>query len=182
MALARLLVLAVLPLGLSLGACAATPAPAAPPTQSSPAASAAPHGLGYFVGAWRAAATDPATGKQEVLSYRVEPALDGSWIAGAGASSDLSFQARDMWGRDAETGGVIRIVFSGGGAFATFRAAGWTGDTLVFEGAVASKGSTLPLRQTITRIGPDEFRAVWEAKRDGAWRAYSVERLTRLPA
>lgn len=171
----RLLIAVLLPL--VLAGCAT---PDSPPSEAAPASRpAAPHGLDYFVGSWLAAATDPTTGKQETLTYRVEPALDGSWIAGVGASRDLSFQARDMWGADAETGGVIRVVFSGGGAFATFRSPGWKGDTLVFEGAVASKGAPLPLRQTITRIGPDEFRAVWEAQRGGVWSAYSVERLTR---
>jgi hypothetical protein len=82
-----------------------------------------------------------------------------------------------MWGRDAQ--GIVRMVFDGSGALGAFRSPGWKGDTLVFEGEVTSNGRKHPLRQTITRVGPNEFRAVWEAQRDGAWKPYSVERLTR---
>jgi hypothetical protein len=52
----------------------------------------------------------------------------------------------------------------------------------VLEGDSSRNGRTLPLRETITRVGPNEFRAVWEAFRDGAWSPYSVERLTRQAA
>ena len=155
------------------------PQPAAP--QAAPqAARLAPEGLEFFVGSWRADAVDPATGVTETLAYRVETAVGGAWISGAGQSADLSFQARDMWGRDPGTGEFVRVVFPGSGAHVTFRSPGWKGDTLVFQGDVASKDRKLSLRQTIRRVGPDEFSAVWEALRDGEWTAYSVERLTRI--
>ena len=67
----------------------------------------------------------------------------------------------------------------GSGAFATIRSPGWQGDRLVLEGEVRSKGGILRVRETITRLGRNEFKAVWEARRDGAWVAYSLESLTR---
>lgn len=35
------------------------------------------------------------------------------------------------------------------------------------------------MRETIRRIGPDEFHAVWETRTGDAWTVYSVERLRR---
>jgi hypothetical protein len=70
-------------------------------------------------------------------------------------------------------------VFDSSGAFGVVRAPGWQGDRLVLEGDVRSPGGVVRVRETITRLGPDRFRAVWEAQRNGAWSVYSVEELTR---
>jgi len=59
------------------------------------------------------------------------------------------------------------------------RSAGWQGETLVLEGEVRAPSGTVRVRETITRVGANELRAVWEALQDGAWSAYSEERLTR---
>ncbi|HEX8232106.1 MAG TPA: hypothetical protein VF559_01995 [Caulobacteraceae bacterium] len=147
------------------------------PAAAKPAAS----DLQYFVGQWRVAARDPRTGKTEAMTYRVEPVLSGTWFAGAGASEQPGFQARDMWGRDPSTGGVIRMAFDGGGSFASLSSPGRKGDTLVLEGEARHEGGTTRVHQTITRVGPDEFRAVWEALRGGVWTAYSDEKVTRRP-
>jgi hypothetical protein len=152
-------------------------APAAP--GGTPAKALAPQGLEYFIGSWRADAVDPGTGETLTLSYRVEPTPGGSWVAGFAESGDGAIQSRDMWGRDPLTGGILRVIFNGNGAFATVRSPGWVGDTLVLEGESSAEGRTLRLRETITRVGPDAFRAVWEALRDGTWKAYSDERVTR---
>ena len=84
-----------------------------------------------------------------------------------------------MWGRDPATGDIIRFVFDGSGVHALVRSRGWTGDTLVLEGDAQSKGGPMRVRETIRRVAPNVFEAVWEAFRDGVWTAYSVERLTR---
>jgi hypothetical protein len=147
----------------------ASPAPAASPAE---AARLGPE-LAYFVGTWAITAVDPRTGEKEGFSYRVEPALGGSWLSGAGASTTGDFASRDMWGRNPDKGGISRIVFSGGGTYAILRSDGWKADTLVFE------SESPRLRQTITRVSPNEFRAVWEMFSDGRWTAYSDERVIR---
>jgi hypothetical protein len=166
-------------------------AAAAQPAKAPAGAAAAPRvaessikaqGLDYLVGSWRADAVDPSTGDKFTFDYRVEQAPGGSWIAGFGRSVDGAIQSRDMWGADPLTGGIVRVIFNGNGALATVRSPGWKGNTLVLEGDSSRNGRTLPLRETITRVGPNEFRAVWEAFREGAWSPYSVERLTRLAA
>ncbi len=97
----RLTLALVLPAVIAVCAPAAAQPPAAPP----PAAqTAAPEGLAYFVGAWRAEARDPRTGETIVVPYRVEPILDGAWLAGTADSSDPTIRARDVWGRDPMSG------------------------------------------------------------------------------
>jgi len=166
---------------LSIAAAAAGQAAAEEPVQAPPAATdrLAPEGLQYFVGTWRAEAEDPATGESFSITYRVEPAVGGAWITGYGESSELGFRSQDMWGRDLRTGEIIRVIFDGGGGHAMVRSPGWKGDTLVLEGDSHGPNGPLRLRETITRTGPSEFHAVWEALREGAWKAYSVERVRR---
>jgi hypothetical protein len=158
-----------------LAACAQPAARAAP----APVAAVAPRadGLDYFVGAWSATARDPSTGEEIAFEYRVEPVLGGTWLRGAGEGPGL--KATDMWGRDPAGSGIIRVVFDGSGVYALVRSAGWAGDTLVLEGEVPQRGGAMRVRETIRRVGPDTFEAVWEAFRDGAWAPYSIERLTR---
>ena len=63
-------------------------------------------------------------------------------------------------------------------AYAVVRSKGWSGDTLVLEGDVQrGEGPCACANHQADRA--DEFEAVWEAFRDGAWSAYAIERLTR---
>lgn len=150
------------------------------PAWAAPPAAPDPTGVAYLVGRWAATAEDPQTGEVLNVDYRVEPAPGGAWLMGAGVSTDGSINARDVWGRDPQTGEIMRLIFDSAGTFGTIRSRGWTGDTLVLEGEAKSSGGVLRVRETITRLGPDRFRAVWEAHRDGKWVVYSVELLSRV--
>jgi hypothetical protein len=169
--------IALLFLGLLTGAAAAQSDAAKPGPAADEQVTA--EGLQYFVGSWLAEAKDPSTGKSFSLTYRVEPVVGGAWITGHAEAPELGIRSRDMWGRDPRTGEIMRVIFNGNGAYATVRSKGWNGDTLVLEGDSHGKTGTLRLRETITRLSPSEFRAVWEALRDGQWKAYSIERVTR---
>jgi hypothetical protein len=133
----------------------------------------------YLIGRWRVEAKDPGTGEVLTVDYRVEAAPGGAWLMGAGVADDGSLNARDVWGRDPLSGEIMRIVFDSSGAFGTIRSPGWRGDTLVLEGEVRSPGGVVRVRETITRLGPDQFRAVWERRHGGQWTPYSVETVTR---
>ena len=135
--------------------------------------------LRYFVGRWDVASKDPASGEVLQVDYSIEAAPGGAWLAGSAISKDGTVSARDMWGRDPLTGEVIRVIFDGGGTFATVRSPGWAGDRLVLEGEARSTGGTVRVRETISRLSPQRFEAVWEAYRNGAWSAYAVETVTR---
>jgi hypothetical protein len=143
------------------------------------AAAAQSEDLRYFVGRWDVASRDPASGEVLHVDYSIEAARGGAWLAGSSVSRDGSLSARDMWGRDPLNGEVIRVIFDGSGTFATVRSPGWAGDKLVLEGEARSKGGTVRVRETISRISPQRFEAVWEAYRNGAWSAYAVETVTR---
>jgi hypothetical protein len=143
------------------------------------AAVAQTHDLEFLVGRWKVASNDPANGEVLQVDYTIEKAPGGRWLAGASSSKDRSINARDIWGRDPLTGEVIRVIFDGSGTFATVRSHGWTGDKLVLEGEARSRSGTVRVRETISRVSPRSFKAVWEAYRDGAWSAYAVESATR---
>ncbi|HWT11557.1 MAG TPA: hypothetical protein VN231_02275 [Allosphingosinicella sp.] len=138
--------------------------------------------LAYFLGAWDIVATTPATGASERFSYEVRPLLGGAWISGRGRSEDLSAESSDVWGRDGASGELVRIIFDGSGTYAIVRSPGWQGERLVLEGDARSAGGVVRVRETIIRLGADSFSATWEAYRNGAWSAYSVERVTRRRA
>jgi hypothetical protein len=143
------------------------------------AAAAQAKDLNYFIGRWDVASRDPASGEVLQVDYNIEAAPGGAWLAGSSASKDGSLNARDMWGRDPLTEEVIRVIFDGSGTFATVRSPGWASDKLVLEGEARSKGGTVRVRETISRISPHQFEARWEAYRNGAWSTYAVEIVTR---
>lgn len=136
----------------------------------------------YFAGTWRAEAENPSTGQSFTLRYEVEPVLAGAWLSGTGTEPELGIEVRDMWGRDAAGGELVRVIFQGDGTHGTVRSAGWRGDTLVFEGQVETADGVQEIRETITRLGPDAFDAVWEARIEGSWTVYSDEHLVRQPS
>ena len=135
--------------------------------------------LQYLVGSWTATGEDPGTGSTFTMPYRVEPVLGGNRLSGSATAPDLGLEIRDLWGRDPATGEIVRTIFQSNGNYGTVRSPGWDGDVLRLEGEVSSKDGLVRVRETITRVAPSEFRAVWEALLDGKWTVYSIERVTR---
>jgi len=138
--------------------------------------------LRYFVGSWSAQAEDPGTGRTFTLRYRIEPTLDGTWLTGYAESPEQGVKVQDFWGRDASTGEIVRIIIDSQGTYGIARANNWEGDTLRFEGEARSREGAIPVRETITRLGSSEFKAVWEAKLESGWSVYSIEHLIREPS
>jgi hypothetical protein len=135
--------------------------------------------LEYFVGAWSVKAEDPGTGRRFSMQYSVVPILDGAWLVGSGESPEMGLKVQDLWGRDGVTGDIVRVVFDSQGTHGTVHSRGWKDETLVFEGEARTRSGAVRVRETITRIGPAEFKAVWEAQGEQGWTPYSVEHLTR---
>jgi hypothetical protein len=162
----------------------AGPAFATAAVQSPSAPSAAPvqqTGLEYLVGTWDIVATTPGTNESARFTYEVRPLLGSHWIAGHGRSEELNEESRDVWGRDLASGELMRIIFTGDGTYAVVKSTGWQGAKLVLEGDARSAGGVVRVRETIERLGDNEFLATWEAYRNGAWTPYSIERVTRRP-
>ncbi|HEX8263295.1 MAG TPA: hypothetical protein VF547_10525 [Allosphingosinicella sp.] len=147
---------------------------AAPATVAS-----ADRSLGYFAGGWDIVATTPGTGETARFAYDVRPLLGTAWLSGHGRSVPPGEESKDVWGRDSASGELMRMIFDKSGTYAVVRSTGWQGDKLVLEGDARSVGGVVRVRETITRLGDDAFVATWEAYRNGAWTAYSVERATR---
>lgn len=163
-------------LAVSAGAVRAQPTA---PMATSLAARPAREGVTYFSGTWRVTTREPRGGPESAVRYRVEPVLGGVWLIGSASSSDPTLAARDVWGVDPLSGEIMRTIYDVSGTHAVVRSAGWNGDTLVLEGDARSSGGVVHVRETITRLGPGAFSAVWEAQRNGAWSAYAVERAER---
>lgn len=178
--MARMLLIAF---GLISSACSPVTPPAADAAPADPPPSAPAAGcmaaIQYFVGSWVARAENPSTGEKFTLRYRVERALGGSWLAGSGESPELGLEVQDRWGCDPVTQEIVRVIFDSQGTFAMIKSRGWDRDTLVLEGHARAKPGEFPVRETITRLGPAEFKAVWESKSEETWTPYSVEHLTR---
>lgn len=149
-------------------------APAPAPTGAIPA-------LDPLLGRWQIDARDPGTGRTFALRYEVVPVLAGRWYQGTGRSDELDLDIHDVWGLDPVSGEVVRTMFDSGGTHAVVRSAGWRDDVLILVGEAAVAGARVEVRETLTRRGPDELEAVWEARQDGVWTAYSVETLRRQP-
>lgn len=148
-------------------------------TRSNVAASKPDPDLDYFVGNWVINGEDPGSGKKFTLNYRIEPTLDGVWLTGFADSPSMPLKIRDFWGHDPATKGLVRIIVDSGANHGVARATGWQGDTLLFEGTAHGDDGELTVRETITKVSASEFKAVWEAKLEKGWTAYSVEHLQR---
>ena len=153
--------------------------PSATSQRTAKAEPTVPKELQYFVGTWRVTARDPSTNKVVTIAYQVEPSAGGRWLTGTAESPDLSVRARDSWGVDPVSGNILRFVFDSSGAYGIIQSRGWEGDRLVLEGEAQSQGGATKVRETITRMGNDQFHAVWEALQEGRWQAYSVEQVKR---
>ncbi|BDG05959.1 hypothetical protein [Anaeromyxobacter oryzae] len=159
------------------GTPARDPRPPAPP-----GVAALPPGVSAvrdLAGDWTATSREPSTGKTFTFRYRLAPVLGGAWLAGEANAPDLGLEVRDLWGRDPETGRILRVVFDNQGTWATLFSSGWRGDQLVLEGVARAGGRATPVRETITRDGPDALVATWESDTGDGWKTYSVERLVR---
>jgi hypothetical protein len=175
-------VAAVLVLSVACGGTTPAPVSTSAPTAVPAAPQPRPHlaPVSYFIGAWTADAKNPATGQTFTLSYAITPSVDGAWLDGAGRAEALGITVSDRWGIDGPTGDIVRVMFDSSGLWGVVRSRGWDGDRLVLEGDANVPGAgVVRVRETITKVSPTEFGAVWESFANGVWTAYSVERLTR---
>lgn len=169
----------VLALALALtSACAApraTAPPAAPP-RASLAAELTP--LAFFAGHWDARVK--GADSVSAIAWSVEPALGGRWLAGHARAEPAGIEARDYW-TVRSNGEIVRLYLDSAGTAGEIRSPGWRGPALTLEGWFSDGGERLRVRENITRLGPDRFRAEWQAQIDGTWTTTSSEILVRRP-
>jgi hypothetical protein len=136
--------------------------------------------LTYLVGTWGVVSVDPAGGDPLRVCYSVQPFVGDKWISGVAVSATPGFGSKDVWGVDGSTGELTRTIFDVSGTYAVVRSPGWADNALVLEGNALSSGGSMRVRETIRRVGPDEFTATWEAFRKDKWSAYAVETAKRV--
>ena len=135
--------------------------------------------LDYLVGTWDIEATEPGAKEPVHFQYEVRPLVGTAWIAGRGKAKKGEEESSDVWGRDASTGEIMRVIFDKSGTYALMRGAGWQDGRLVLNGEARSAGGTIKVRETISCIDQNRFNARWEAFRNGSWSAYSDEHVVR---
>lgn len=153
------------------------------PTPASAEASASlpkcGQGLDFLLGKWDVSAREPGAARAERFDYEIKPLVGSAWLSGRAKSADLASESSDVWGKDASTGEIIRIIFDKSGTYALIRSRRWKNGRLILEGDALSSGGSIRVRETIACISRDEFKALWEARRDGTWQAYSDEHVVR---
>jgi len=133
----------------------------------------------YLVGTWRVVSVDPSGGEDLHVCYSIQPFVGSKWISGEATSVTAGFGSKDIWGIDEASGELFRTIFDASGTYAVVRSAAWKGDTMVLVGDARSAGGPMRVRETIRRLSKNEFKATWEALRDGQWGVYAIETATR---
>jgi len=130
--------------------------------------------IDYFKGTWTVAVRGgPAGG----FKWEVKPGLDGSWLAGSVTREGRAI-SNDYWRQDGKR--IERFAFSSNGLFIKVSSAGWNGNQLVFTGTGGSAGTEFNVRETLTKIDPKKFSALWERQEaDGKWIVFSDETCTK---
>jgi hypothetical protein len=135
--------------------------------------------LNFLLGRWDVSAREPGAEKADRFDYELRLLGGTPWISGHAKSEDLGAESSDVWGKDASTGDIIRIIFDKSGTYALVRSSGWKDGRLVLEGDALSSSGSIRVRETISCIDKDRFSARWEALRNGVWSAYSDELAVR---
>jgi hypothetical protein len=135
--------------------------------------------LNYLVGTWDIEATEPGAKEPVQFQYEVRPLVGTAWIAGRGKAKKGEEESSDVWGLDASTGEIMRVIFDKSGTYALMRGSGWQDGRLVLNGEARSARGTIKVRETISCIDQNRFNARWEAFLNGTWSAYSDEDVVR---
>jgi hypothetical protein len=129
-----------------------------------------PADLLYFQGKWTITVkADPSA----TFTWTASEDLKGEWLAGV-VEKGGSRVSTDIWRVNA--GIIERYIFTNDGVFIKVVSSGWKSGKLVLSGIGNGKAIDFRVRETITRISDNKFRAVWERQSDdGKWAVFSDE-------
>ena len=133
-----------------------------------------PSGLDYFKGTWTVTMkSNPA------LSFRwtVREELKSSWLVGV-VEQNGEKVSTDFWREDGNK--IERFAFTAGGLFVRIESAGWDAGRLLFTGVMSDRTGETNVRETIIKVDPRQFRALWELENpQGRWVVFSDETCTK---
>jgi hypothetical protein len=160
---------------------------ASPPTPPRPAPDLAQ--LKYFAGSFHCTgrAFDSPFGPAHPTEadVTVELELDGFWYTGRYMEKKTRenphpYEMDFSWGYD----GAARRFTAGAhdnlGGVSTESSAGWSGDTLVWQGDSVAMGKKGGMRDTFTKKGPDTVIHLGEMESGGGWIKLDEETCTRV--
>jgi len=129
-----------------------------------------PAELLYFRGKWTITVKeDPSA----AYTWTVSEDLKREWLVGV-VDKGGERVSTDLWRVNA--GVIERYVFTNDGVFMKVVSSGWKSGKLVLSGIGNGKAIDFRVRETITRISDNKFRAVWERQSDdGKWTVFSDE-------
>jgi hypothetical protein len=145
----------------------AGPANAAEPSAGNPQAVepvAALVPLKFFAGEWNCAGTvyDAAGGQRPItIAASASYQLGGHWMGWTlkeqSAGQD-SFEGQWVWGWDSAQSSFIAVSYDNSGSRSAEQAPGWAEDKFLWAGqTIASDGTSLPSRSSITKSGENEL-------------------------
>lgn len=139
--------------------------------------------LAFFEGSWRGVNEQDAAGEPAEVHFTLELDLGGDWLSGGfvvGTGAETELEGKHVWGYDPLAREFLSTFFDSTGLFGTLRSKGWDGETWTWEGQATTSEQTLPIRQTITRTGPDSIEVLWEARFEkDRWTQTSRETMER---
>jgi hypothetical protein len=123
---------------------------------SGPAHAAKPADLQYFTGTWQVSIK---AGPQTIFTWTLKPDLNAAWLSGTVQSSGSKVSA-DYW--RVKSGKIERLAFTADTMLVKVESPGWSGSKLVFTGTISTPSGSFAIRETISKLDEDHFKALWE--------------------
>ncbi len=134
--------------------------------------------VAWLAGGWAVTAEVEGRATAETGRSQVVPLYGGVWLeirdTYPGGTQDVGYL-----GFDSALGRWVAVSIDSLGNANRAYSAGWEGGKLVFEGDYTILGLPAHLRQTMERLGPDEYRVTNEERAGEGWRLLDRYRYRR---
>lgn len=142
--------------------------------------------IAFFEGAWTCSGkmfeTPMGPAGAMTSSAEIRTDLNGHFQSGhikGTAPNQPPFEGRFHVTYDTGMKQYVMLWVDNMGGWAQSSAAGWKGDTLVYEGEGHMGGQTMKSRDTFTRGGPSTMKHAWEMQVKGKWMPAGEETCTK---
>ncbi len=123
----------------------------------------------FFQGTWECKLQN----RSSAFRWTVGSGQTDGWLKGIVEASNHQV-SHDFW--RVGNGKIERFAFAINSTFVQIESDGWKADQLIFSGTLNRSGETFPVRETITKIDDNTFRALWEQQgKDQNWATLTDE-------